>query len=151
MIERTFVMLKPDAVGRRLCGHIISRYEAKGLKLVAMKLIVVDRALAAKHYSEHKGKSFYEPLVEFITSGPCIPMVWEGQDAVASVRKINGVTNCTDAEVGTIRGDLGLNVRNNLVHASDSVETAQREIALFFRPEEIWQHNMPDWHWLIKT
>ena len=148
MIERTFVMIKPDAFGRRLCGEIIGRYERKGLKLVGMKLQVVSGALAEQHYAEHKGKKFYPALVEFITSGPTVQMVWEGENAVAAVRKMNGATNSQEADLGTIRGDHGLTVQNNLVHASDSVDTATREIAIYFRPEELFDHVMPDEKWM---
>lgn len=149
MIERTFVMVKPDAFGRRLSGEIIARYERKGLKLVAMKLQVVSAALAEEHYAEHKGKKFYPALVGFITSGPTVQMVWEGENAVAAVRKMNGATNSQEAELGTVRGDYGLTVQNNLVHASDSAETAAREIAIYFRTEELISHTMPDEMWML--
>ena len=148
MVERTFVMMKPDAVGRRLCGAIISRYEAKGLRLAGLKMQMVSRELAERHYAEHKGKPFYPSLLEFITSGPTIQMVWEGEGAVDAVRKMNGATSCLDAEVGTIRGDYGLTVQKNLVHASDSIETARREIALYFTDSELCEYNMPDREWL---
>jgi len=141
-------MIKPDGVGRRLAGEIIRRYEAKGLKLVAMKLQVISKELAGKHYAEHAEKPFFPSLVEFITSGPTIQMVWEGVGAVETVRKINGATNCQKADVGTIRGDFGLITQSNLVHASDSVETANREIALYFNTNEIVDYAMPDGHWL---
>ncbi len=147
-IERTFVMIKPDAVGRRLCGEIIRRYEAKGLKLVGMKMQIVSRQLADKHYAEHQGKKFYDSLVAFITSGPTIQMVWEGENAVAVVRKLNGATNSAEADFGTIRGDFGLTVQNNLVHASDSPDTAKREIGIYFTEDELWDYSMPDGHWL---
>jgi nucleoside-diphosphate kinase len=141
-------MIKPDAVARRLCGEVIRRYEAKGLQLVGMKMQIVPRELAEQHYAEHVGKPFYPPLLSFIMSGPSIQMVWQGEDAVAAVRKLNGATDCRKADVGTIRGDLGLAMRNNVVHASDSVETAKREIALYFREDEIMSYPMPDGHWL---
>jgi nucleoside-diphosphate kinase len=146
--ERTFVMIKPDAISRRLCGEIIRRYEAKGLRLAALKLQIISRELAEQHYAEHAGKPFYEGLVAFITSGPSIQMVWEGPDAVNQVRKMNGATDCRKADVGTIRGDLGLSTQKNLVHASDSPETARREIAVYFAQEELWDYPMPDGHWL---
>lgn len=148
VIQQTFVMIKPDGVGRRLCGPIIARYEAKGLRLVAMKLRIVSRGLAEQHYAEHVGKPFYEGLLEFITSGPTVQMVWEGESAVDVVRKINGATDCRKADVGTIRGDYGLITRYNLVHASDSEETAAREIGLYFGQDELWNYAMPDGHWL---
>ena len=148
VVERTFVMIKPDAVGRRLCGEITSRYESKGLKLCGLKMQIISTELAGKHYAEHVGKPFYPSLLEFITSGPSLQMVWEGENAVDVVRKINGATSCQQADVGTIRGDFGLNTRNNLVHGSDSVETAEREIALYFMESELWDYEMPDGHWL---
>ena len=141
-------MIKPDAFGRRLCGEIIGRYERKGLKLVGMKMQVVSSALAEQHYAEHKGKKFYPALVSFITYGPTVQMVWEGENAVAAVRKLNGATNSQDADLGTGRGDYGLTVQNNLVHASDSLETAKREISIYFRPEELFDHTMPDDKWM---
>jgi nucleoside-diphosphate kinase len=146
--ERTFVMVKPDGVGRRLVGEIIRRYEAKGLKLAGLKLEVIPRELAEQHYAEHAAKPFFESLVAFITSGPTVQMVWEGLGAVEVVRKINGATNCLQADVGTIRGDLGLTTQNNLVHASDSPDTAAREIELYFSEDEIVNYAMPDGHWL---
>ncbi len=149
--ERTFVMIKPDGVGRRLCGEIIRRYESKGLKLVGLKMQVLTRAMAEKHYAEHIGKPFFESLAAFITSGPTIQMVWEGVHAVEVVRRINGATSCQKADVGTIRGDFGLNTQKNLVHASDSTETAGREIALYFDPSELWDYPMPDGRWLMET
>ncbi len=142
-------MVKPDAFGRRLTGEIIARYERKGLKLVGMKLQVVSEALAEQHYAEHKGKKFYAGLVAFITSGPTVQMVWEGENAVAAVRKMNGATNSQEADLGTIRGDYGLTVQNNLVHASDSVSTATREIAIYFSPDELFNHTMPDEKWML--
>ena len=141
-------MIKPDAVGRRLCGRVVARYEAKGLKLVGLKMQIVSRELAEKHYAEHKGKPFYEGLLEFITSGPTIQMVWEGTEAIAVARKLNGATNSLEADFGTIRGDFGLTTQKNIVHASDSPETAGREIALYFNENELWDYAMPDGHWL---
>jgi nucleoside-diphosphate kinase len=148
-VERTFVMIKPDAVGRRLCGEIIRRYEEKGLKLVGMKMQIVSRELADRHYAEHRGKKFYESLVAFITSGPTLQMVWEGENAVAVVRKLNGATNSQEADFGTVRGDFGMTVQNNLVHASDSLETAKREITLYFKDSELWSYTLPGEHWLL--
>ncbi len=141
-------MIKPDGVGRRLVGTIIERFEAKGLKLVAMKMRIVPRELAAKHYAEHEGKPFYPPLMAFITSGPTVQMVWEGENAIDVARKVNGATNCLKADTGTIRGDFGLTTRYNLVHASDSTETAQREIGLYFDDSELVDYTLPDEQWL---
>lgn len=148
MIERTFVMIKPDAVGRRLIGDVIGRYEAKGLKLVALKMQIVSQELARKHYAEHENKPFYPALVDFITSGPTIQMVWEGEEAIAVVRKVNGATNSREADIGTIRGDYGLTVQKNIVHASDGPETAEREIGLYFDASELWDYSQPDDAWL---
>ena len=148
MAERTFVMVKPDGVGRRLVGEIICRYESKGLRLAGLKMQVISRELAGKHYAEHAAKPFFASLVDFITSGPTVQMVWEGLGAVEIGRKLNGATNCRNADMGTIRGDFGLSMQNNLVHASDSAETAAREIALYFDENELWQYSMPDGHWL---
>ncbi len=148
MIERTFVMIKPDAVGRRLIGEVIGRYEAKGLKLVGLKMQIVPKALAERHYAEHRGKPFYPGLLDFITSGPTVQMVWEGEDAIAVVRKLNGATNSREADIGTIRGDFGLTVQKNIVHASDAAQTAEREIALYFELSELWDYSQPDEDWL---
>ena len=148
MAERTFVMVKPDGVGRRLVGEAIRRYEAKGLKLVGLKMQVIGRDLAQRHYAEHKGKPFFDGLVEFITSGPTVQMVWEGNNAIDVVRSMNGATDSLKAAQGTIRGDLGLSLQNNVVHASDGAETAAREIALYFGENELWNYTMPDERWL---
>ncbi|HEO70334.1 MAG TPA: nucleoside-diphosphate kinase [Candidatus Hydrogenedentes bacterium] len=149
-MERTFVMIKPDAVGRRLCGEIIRRYEAKGLKLTGLKMQILSRTMAEKHYAEHVGREYYPTLMEFMTSGPTIQMVWEGVNAVAVVRKINGDTSGQDASVGTIRGDFGANMQKNLVHACDSTEMAEREIALCFHSDDLCDYTMPDAHWLAE-
>ncbi len=147
MMERTFVMIKPDGVGRGLVGECIGRFERRGLKLLAVKIQRLTKEQAALHYKEHEGKPFYEGLMAFITSGPTIQMVWEGNDAVAQVRKMNGATNCLDADVGTIRGDFGLSYQKNLIHASDTLDTATREIGLYFRDDEIltYESLCPDW------
>lgn len=147
-MERTFVMVKPDGVGRGLVGECIHRFERRGLKLVALKMQQLSVEQAHKHYGEHKGKPFFEELVAFITSGPTVQLVLEGKDAIAQVRKMNGATNCLDAAVGTIRGDLGLSNQKNLVHASDSPETAAREIALYFNEDEIVTYELPIASWL---
>jgi nucleoside-diphosphate kinase len=148
MSERTFVMVKPDGLGRRLVGECIQRFERRGLKLVGLKIQILSEEKAHEHYEEHKGKSFFDSLVTFITSGPTVQMVWEGLDAVAQVRKMNGATNCAQAEVGSIRGDFGLNMSNNIIHASDSVDTARREIKLYFQETELLDYAMPDDYWL---
>lgn len=149
MSERTFVMVKPDGVGRRLCGEIIGRYESKGLKLIGLKLQIISEDVAKEHYAEHAQRPFFVDLVAFITSGPTIQMVWVGNNAVSVLRDMNGATNSLEAAPGTIRGDLGLSLQNNVVHASDSVETAKREIALYFSEDELWSYTMPDEHWLV--
>jgi nucleoside-diphosphate kinase len=147
-MERTFVMIKPDAFGRRLCGEVIRRYEAKGLKLVGLKMQVISQQLAEQHYAEHKEKPFFGELCDFVTSGPSVQMVWEGPDAVAVARKLNGATNPSNADHGTIRGDLAMSLQNNVVHASDALDTAEREIKLYFDDRELWSFSMPDDTWL---
>ncbi|MBI2435110.1 MAG: nucleoside-diphosphate kinase [Candidatus Hydrogenedentes bacterium] len=141
-------MVKPDGVGRRLIGECIRRFERRGLKLVGMKMQIISQKLAESHYEEHRARPFFPHLVQFITSGPTVQMVWEGKDAVAQVRKMNGATNSLEAAVGTIRGDFGLSLQNNMIHASDSIETAKREIALYFDQNELLEYAMPDAHWL---
>lgn len=148
MAERTFVMVKPDGVGRRLIADIIGRFEKRGLKLVGLKMQVMTEALAGEHYAEHAERPFFPDLISFITSGPTVQMVWEGNEAVSVVRAMNGVTNSLEAAQGTIRGDFGLSMQNNVVHASDSVDTAKREIALYFNENEVLDYVMPDEQWL---
>jgi nucleoside-diphosphate kinase len=149
-LERTFLAIKPDGVQRGLVGEIIHRYEAKGFTLVGLKLIKVTKQLAEEHYDVHREKSFFPGLVEFITSGPVIGMVWEGEGVVAAARKIIGATNPLTAEPGTIRGDFGINIGRNIIHGSDAVETAKREIALWFKDEELvnWEPQLK--HWLYE-
>jgi nucleoside-diphosphate kinase len=146
-MERTFIMVKPDGVQRNLIGEVISRFEAKGFTLVGLKLLSVSRELAEKHYDVHKDKPFFNSLVDFIISAPVTAMVWEGNDVVASARKLIGATNPISAEPGTIRGDYGVNIGRNLIHGSDAVETAQREIALWFSETELvsWKPTMTPW------
>ena len=132
MTQRTLVLLKPDAVRRGLVGEVLSRFEAKGLTIVAMEHRQIDAALADRHYTEHLDREFYPPLREFVTSGPLVSMVLEGDEAVEVVRAINGATDGRKAAPGTIRGDLSLSNRENLVHGSDSAESAEREIAIWF-------------------
>ena len=149
-MERTFVMLKPDAVQRGLIGEIISRFEKKGLKIVAMKMLKVDKALAEEHYAEHREKPFFQSLVDYITSGPVVAMVVEGKNAIKIVRTLVGATNPAEALPGTIRGDYGLEVGRNVIHASDSPESAEREISLFFKPDEILEYKRIDEDWLYE-
>ncbi len=144
MVERTFALLKPDAVQRGLAGEILSRFEYRGLKVVALKLMRVSRSLAESYYAEHKGKPFYEPLMSYITSGPVVAMVLEGDGAQAIVRKMMGKTNSAEAEPGTIRGDYALTIGRNVIHGSDSLESAKREIAFFFKPEELQDYKRID-------
>ncbi len=148
MRERTLVLLKPDALHRRLVGEIILRFEKKGLKIVAMKMLWVSRELAEKHYKVHKGKPFYESLLDYITSGPIIAMVLEGESAIKVVRNLMGKTNGVEAAPGTIRGDYSVSIQNNLVHGSDSPESAEREISLFFKPQEILEYRLVDEVWI---
>lgn len=145
--ERTLVLLKPDALQRGLVGVITSRLEARGLKLVGMKLVQVDREMAERHYAAHQGKPFFPGLVEFITASPVVAMVLQGRAVVASVRESVGATDPATAAPGSIRGDLGLDISRNLVHASDSDEAAAREVSLFFRPEELvdWRRDVERW------
>jgi nucleoside-diphosphate kinase len=148
MAERTFVLLKPDAVQRALVGEIIARFERRGLRLVAMKMLRVTRSLAETYYAEHKGKAFFEPLMAYITAGPVVAMVLEGDGAVAAVRKMMGKTNSAEADPGTIRGDFGLTIGRNIIHGSDSTESAKREIPLFFKGDEIHTYTRIDEAWL---
>ncbi|MFY7807255.1 MAG: nucleoside-diphosphate kinase [Limnoraphis robusta] len=146
-MERTFIAIKPDGVQRRLVGEIISRFEEKGFTLVGLKLMSVSRELAENHYDVHRGKGFFDGLVKFITSGPLVAMVWEGDGVVAAARKMIGATNPLTAEPGTIRGDYAVSIGRNLIHGSDAVETAQREISLWFKEEELsaWEPSIMSW------
>ncbi len=136
-MERSLVLVKPDAMRRGLAGVIISRLEQRGLKIVAMKMLRMDRALAERHYAVHRGKAFFDGLVEYITSGPIIAAVFEGERAIEAIRQTMGATDPLKAAPGSIRGDFGLNIQENLVHGSDSPESAEREISLFFSPQEL--------------
>ena len=149
-MERTLILIKPDAVQRGLSGKIISRLEDKGLKLVAMKLIHMDETLASKHYGEHMGKPFYDSLVKFITSSPLIAVSVEGESAVQVVRNLMGATNPIEALPGTIRGDLGLTIGMNLIHGSDSVESAKRELNIFFDDSELINYSRQIDDWIIE-
>ena len=131
-MQRTLILVKPDAFARNLTGEIVSRFERKGLRLVALKLMTMDRELAERHYAEHEGKPFFGELVSFITSGPLVAMVLEGEQAVAAARQVIGATNPIDAAPGSIRGDFAIEVGQNMVHGSDSPESGGREVALFF-------------------
>ncbi|MDY3551067.1 nucleoside-diphosphate kinase [Gemmata sp. JC717] len=146
--QRTLILLKPDAVQRRLVGEITARFERKGLRLAGLKLVQVSRELAEKHYAVHKGKPFYESLLTFLTSGPTVALVWEGREAVAVCRTLMGMTDGAKSPPGTIRGDFALSVQNNLVHGSDSLENAAIEIALWFKDEELVNFAATDANWV---
>jgi len=147
-IQQTLILLKPDCVQRRLVGTIIQRFEQKGLRLAALKLVRVSQDLAAKHYAVHKGKPFYDSLVQFVTSGPTVAMVWEGREAVTVARTLMGATDGTKSPPATIRGDFAISIQNNLVHGSDSPANAAAEIALWFRPEEMVAYKATDHAWV---
>jgi len=140
-LEKTLILLKPDAVQRRLCGRILTRLEERGLKLLAMKFLRITRELSAQHYAEHVSKPFYPMLEEFITSGPVLAMVVEGPEAIGVVRGMMGKTNGRESAPGTIRGDFGLSRQVNLIHGSDSPEAAAREIRIYFHPEEVLEYD----------
>ncbi len=142
-MERTLVIIKPDAVQRRLIGEIVTRFERRGLRIVGMKMMRISRPLAEEHYAVHKGKPFYESLLDFITAAPVVVMVLEGYMAIGAVRRMLGATNPAEAEPGTIRADYAMQTRYNLVHGSDSPEAAEREIGLFFDESEIVSHPRP--------
>jgi nucleoside-diphosphate kinase len=141
IMERTFIALKPDAVQRGYIGDIITRFERKGFKLVGMKLMQVTAAMAEQHYGEHRDKPFFKGLVSFITSSPIVAMAWEGDNVVASARTMMGATNPKDALPGTIRGDFSVDMGRNVIHGSDSVASAERELKIFFQAEEL----LSDW------
>jgi nucleoside-diphosphate kinase len=147
-MERTFIMLKPDAVQRGLAGEMIARFETKGFKLVGMKLIQVDRALAEEHYAEHRGKGFFEPTVAYIMSSPVVALVWEGKNVVALARELMGATNPANANPGSIRGMYAMDISRNVIHGSDSVTSAEREIALYFKSEELVDYRKASDEWL---
>jgi nucleoside-diphosphate kinase len=146
-MERTFVMLKPGVLQRRIAGELLNRFERKGLRLVALKLLRMSREMVETHYAEHKGRDFYDALVDYTLSGPVIAMVLEGEEAVAVVRRLAGPTNLLEAPAGTIRGDYAARTRLNIVHASDSPASAEREIPLFFGPGDFcpWEDGNRDW------
>jgi nucleoside-diphosphate kinase len=148
--ERTFAMIKPDAVQRGFVGEIMSRFEKKGIKIVAMKLVAVDRKLAEKHYGVHKGKPFFEPTVKYIISSPVVAMVLEGVNVIEMVRAMTGATDPQKAAMGTIRGDYGQFIGRNIIHASDGKDTAQFEINLWFSSDEIASYQRIDEDWLTE-
>jgi nucleoside-diphosphate kinase len=147
-IEETFIMIKPDGIQRGLLGKIISRFEKKGLKLIALKMMHIDKNLAEEHYFEHIEKPFYKSLIEFITSGPIVAGVLKGEKAINIVRKLVGATSPNNAELGTIRGDFAINTGFNIIHASDSSSTAKKEIDLFFQKDEIFTYDLALEQWL---
>ena len=147
-MERTLILVKPDGVQRCIAGEIISRLERRGLKIAGLKLLQMDRALAEKHYAVHKEKPFFNGLVKFITSGPIIAAVLEGEKAIESARQTMGATDPKKAAPGTIRADLGINLEHNLIHGSDSPENAEKEISIFFKPEEVITYSRDIDRWL---
>ena len=149
-MERTYLMVKPDGVQRGLAGEIIARFEKKGFKIAALKMLRISRELAEKHYGEHLGKPFFENLVGFITSGPVVAMVIEGKDAISAAREMMGATNPLKALPGTIRGSYGIDIGRNIIHGSDSPESAQREIALFFKEEELIDYSREVDTWIYE-
>lgn len=147
-MERTLIIVKPDGVQRALVGEIISRFERRGLRLAGLKLIQISRALAEEHYAEHKGKGFFEGTVQFMTSAPVVVMVLEGPNAIAAARQTMGATKPNEAATGSIRADFGLDISRNIVHGSDKKETAEREIQLYFKPEELISYQRAGDVWL---
>src|SRR5262245_29229344 len=147
-MQQTLILVKPDGVQRRLVGAIIGKFESKGLRLAALKLVKPSRDLAEKHYAVHKGKPFYDSLLSFLTSGPTVAMVWEGREAVAVARGLMGPTDGAKAPPATIRGDHALSVQNNLVHGSDSPDNAALEIGLWFKTEELVSYTPADQAWV---
>jgi len=149
-LERTLVIIKPDAVQRGLIGEIITRFERRGLRIAGMKLIQIDQSLAERHYAIHKGKPFYEPLIHYITSSPVVVMVLGGNDAIEIVRRTMGATNPAEAAPGTIRADFSLEIGRNLVHGSDGPETAAFEVPLFFTAEELLSYERDNDRWIFE-
>lgn len=148
-MEKTLILIKPDGVVRGLIGEIVGRFEKKGLKLSGLKFIQVTSEMAHKHYSAHVDKPFFQGLVNYITSSPVVAMAWEGPDAVAISRRIIGATNPANADPGTIRGDLALSISNNLVHGSDSLDSAKKELEIFFDKEEILSWDRPQQDFIV--
>ena len=150
-MERTFIAIKPDGVQRGLVGEILGRFERKGFKLIALKQLIPSRALAEQHYGIHRERPFFNGLVNFITSGPVVAMVWEGDGVILNARKIIGATKPLEAEPGTIRGDLAINIGRNVIHGSDSQETASFEIGLWFQDSELNDWNPSDQSWRVES
>ena len=148
-MQRTLIIFKPDCVQRRLVGEILQRFEAKGLRIAALKFLQVDRSLGEKHYAEHAGKPFFEGLIDFITGGPVVVGVLQGNEAIAVVRTMLGATNGVAAAPGSIRGDFSISKQNNLIHGSDSEDSARREMALWFKPEEIIDYKIEGSRWVF--
>jgi nucleoside-diphosphate kinase len=146
-MEKTFIMIKPDGVQRNLIGEIVSRFEKKGFQLIGAKLMTVPQALAEEHYGEHKERPFFGELVDFVTSSPVFAMVWQGENVILTAREMMGKTNPADAAPGTIRGDFGLTVGKNVIHGSDSPESAEREINLWFKEDELstYKKQIDEW------
>ena len=150
-IERTFIAVKPDGVKRGLIGEILKRFETKGYKVIGLKMLQVTQEQAAAHYAEHVGKPFYDGLVKFITSAPIVAIALEGEDVVAQSRRIMGATDPNKAEIGTIRADFGQAMNRNIVHGSDSVESANRELAIYFKPEELMTGTKNSFDYVIES
>ena len=147
-MQKTFIMVKPDGVQRQLIGEVVQRFEAKGFKLVGAKLMQVSEALAEEHYGEHKERPFFGELVDFITSGPVFAMVWEGEEVISVSRNMIGATNPQEANPGSIRGDFAVTAAKNIIHGSDSPESAEREIGLFFKEEELVDYDQTANKWI---
>lgn len=147
-MEKTFLMVKPDGVQRELIGDITSRFEKKGFQLVGAKLMTISKELAEEHYGEHKERPFFGELVDFITSGPVFAMVWQGENVIATARHMMGATNPSEATPGTVRGDFGVTVGKNIIHGSDSPESAKREIGLFFNENELVEYSKQINNWV---
>lgn len=147
-MKKTLIIIKPNAVQRELTGEIITRFEKRGLKIIALKLIQISKETAKKHYKEHEGKDFYDSLINFITSGPSVVMVLEGENGIEVVRKMCGATDPMKAEPGTIRGDFGMRIRQNIIHASDSDRSSAREIGIFFSEDEIVEYKLAARSWI---
>lgn len=149
-MERTYLMIKPDGVQRGLIGEILTRFEKKGLKIVGLKMLIIPRETAEKHYGEHQGKSFFAPLVDYITSGPVVALAVEGKDVITTAREMMGATNPLKAAHGTIRATFGMDVGRNIIHGSDSPASAEREIGIFFHPDELVEYTRDVDKWIYE-